>query len=92
MTRPTVHEYAAALRPRYKTAKKGVKRKILDEFCQTTGMHRKAAVRLLNLTAKPRGSRARCPSGPGASGGTSRLGRSRPIWSSTAARVWKASS
>jgi hypothetical protein len=54
MTRLTVHEYAAALRPRYRTAKKGVRKKILDEFCQATGMHRKAAIRLLNLTAQPR--------------------------------------
>lgn len=54
MTRPTVHEYAAAVKRRYRTAKKGVKRKILDEFCETTGMHRKAAIRLLNLSGKPR--------------------------------------
>lgn len=47
MTRLTVHEYAAALRPRYRAATKGAKKKILDEFCQTTGMHRKAAIRLL---------------------------------------------
>ena len=54
MTRVTVHEYAAALRPRYRAAKKGVKRKILDELCATTGMHRKAAIRLLNLRTRPR--------------------------------------
>jgi transposase InsO family protein len=48
MTRLTVHEYAAALRHRYRTARKGTKKRILDEFCQTTGMHRKAAIRLLN--------------------------------------------
>lgn len=53
MTRLTVHEYAAALRPRYRTAKKGVKKRILDEFCQTTGMHRKAAIRLLGKPARP---------------------------------------
>lgn len=47
MTRLTVHEYAAALRARYRAARKGVKKKILDEFCQTTGMHRKAVIRLL---------------------------------------------
>ena len=29
MTRVTVHEYAAALRPRYRAAKKGEKAKIL---------------------------------------------------------------
>lgn len=53
MTRLTVHEYAAALRPRYRTAKKGVKKRILDEFCQTTGMHRKAAIRLLGKRGRP---------------------------------------
>jgi len=53
MTRLTVHEYAAALRPRYRTAQKGVKKKILDEFCQTTGMHRKAAIRLLTKPTRP---------------------------------------
>jgi transposase InsO family protein len=52
MTRLTVHEYAVALRPRYRAARKGVKTKILDEFCQTTGMHRKAAIRLLNHTGR----------------------------------------
>ncbi len=53
MTRLTVHEYAAALQPRYGAAKKGEKKRILDEFCQTTGMHRKAAIRLLAKTARP---------------------------------------
>ena len=47
MTRLTVHEYAAAMRRRYGTARKGVKKQILDEFCQTSSMHRKAAIRLL---------------------------------------------
>jgi len=53
MTRLTVHEYAAGLRPRYRMATKGVKKKILDEFCQTTGMHRKAAIRLLGRATRP---------------------------------------
>lgn len=53
MTRLTVHEYAAGLRPRYRTATKGVKKGILDEFCQTTGMHRKAAIRLLHRPTRP---------------------------------------
>ena len=48
MTPVTVHSYAAALRPRYRAARKGEKAKILDEFCLATGRHRKAAVRLLN--------------------------------------------
>lgn len=47
MTRVTVHEYAAALAPRYRAGRRGEKGRILDEFCQTTGMHRKAAIRLL---------------------------------------------
>jgi transposase InsO family protein len=42
-----VHEYALALRERYGVARKNEKGKILDEFCQTTGLHRKAAIRLL---------------------------------------------
>lgn len=54
MTRSALDEYAAVVRPRYKTARKAEKTKILDEFCQTTGMHRKAAVRLLNKDARPR--------------------------------------
>jgi transposase InsO family protein len=54
MTRVTVHEYAAALRHRYGAARKGVKKRILDEFCQTTGMHRKAAIRLLGGPTRPR--------------------------------------
>jgi len=57
MTRLTVHEYAAALRRRYRAARKGVKKKILDEFCQTTGMHRKAAIRLLNHSGRLRAVR-----------------------------------
>ncbi len=47
MTRKSVHEYAAALRPRYQVAGRKAKAVILAEFCQTTGYHRKAAIRLL---------------------------------------------
>lgn len=57
MTRLTVHEYAAALRPRYRAARKGAKGRILDEFCETTDMHRKAAIRLLNRLGRPRAVR-----------------------------------
>lgn len=62
MTRVTVHEYAAALRPRYRAASRKEKRRILDEFCQTTGWHRKAAIRLLNQETRrkvPRRGRPR---------------------------------
>jgi predicted DNA-binding transcriptional regulator AlpA len=54
MTRVTAHEYAAALRPRYRAARRRDKKRILDEFCQTTGWHRKAAIRLLNAGSQPR--------------------------------------
>lgn len=37
-----------ALRRRYPTASKGEKSKILGEFCQNTGYHRKAAIRAIN--------------------------------------------
>ena len=47
MTRVTVREYAASLRPRYQAASRKVKKRILDEFCETTRMHRKSAIRLL---------------------------------------------
>lgn len=54
MTRSTLEEYAAAVRRRYRGASKAGKTRILNEFCETTGMHRKAAVRLLNRETKPR--------------------------------------
>ena len=57
MTLVTLHDYAAALRPRYRAARRRDKGKILDEFCQTTGMHRKAAIRLLNEASRPKALR-----------------------------------
>ena len=48
MTRQSVGEYAEAVRLRYRLAGRREKQRILDEFCETTGMHRKAAIRLLN--------------------------------------------
>lgn len=53
MTRLTVHEYAAALRERYLAGAKKEKGNILNEFCKATGLHRKAAVRLLRRGARP---------------------------------------
>ena len=54
MTGSAIEEYVAAVRPRYAAAVKVEKGRILDEFCRTTGMHRKAAVRLLSRQAGPR--------------------------------------
>ena len=56
MTRTTLGEYAAALRGRYLGAGKKEKGRILDEFCRTAGLHRKAAIRLLRGKGRCRGS------------------------------------
>lgn len=53
MTRHSVREYASSVRRRYWTGDREAKRQILDEFCKTTGMHRKAAIRLLNRRQGP---------------------------------------
>lgn len=41
-------EYMKEIYPRYHQATKREKKRILDEFCQTYGCHRKHAIRLLN--------------------------------------------
>ena len=46
MTQRSIEEYAAALRRRYHSSGRLDKGKILDEFCETTGHHRKSAIRL----------------------------------------------
>ena len=48
MTRRSILEYAEALRGRYWGASKEEKGKMLDEFTKVTGLHRKAAIRLLH--------------------------------------------
>ena len=48
MTRRSITEYAEAVRGRYFRAAKKTKTEILNEFVATAGMHRKAAIRLLN--------------------------------------------
>ncbi len=55
----TVHEYAANLAPRYRAARRAEKGRVLDEFCATTGMHRKAAIRLLGWVGPKRARRSR---------------------------------
>ncbi len=53
MTRPAREEYAAALRTRYHAASKPERGRILDEFCRTSGCHRKTAIRLLRHPPPP---------------------------------------
>lgn len=79
MTRTSIQEYAAAVRGRYLAARRGERTKLLDEFCRTTGYHRKAAIRLLRQGG-------RVP--------TRRRGRPRqygPALADALRRVWEAS-
>lgn len=47
VTRDSIEEYAAAIRERYRMASKEEKGRLLEAFCEATGYHRKAAIRLL---------------------------------------------
>ena len=80
MTRLTLYEYAATVRPRYGRARKKEKGRILDEFCQTTGLHRKAAIRLL-------GGGRRLAAVPKKNGRPSRYG---PEVTEALVKVWEA--
>ncbi len=59
MTRQSIREYARAIRDRYWQNNKIGKTKILDEFTKTTGLHRKAAIRLLNQETAKHSSKKR---------------------------------
>jgi hypothetical protein len=51
VTEPARREYAAVIRRRYQHADKRERGRLLDEYCRTTGCHRKAAIR--RLRAQP---------------------------------------
>jgi hypothetical protein len=64
VTRASLREYAAVQRERYQQATRREKHQLLDEMVAVTGMHRKAAIRLLRrlprlAAARPRGGRPR---------------------------------
>ena len=59
MTRRSILEYAEALRDRYSGAPKEAKGRMLDEFTKVTGLHRKAAIRLLNRRGRAEVSKRR---------------------------------
>lgn len=64
MTRASLREYAAVQRERYQHASRRDKHRLLDEMVAVTGMHRKAAIRLLRRlpraeAARPRAGRPR---------------------------------
>jgi hypothetical protein len=54
-------EYAAVMRSRYEHTDKRGRGRLLDEYCRTTGCHRKAAIRRLRGTAGPPGRAAGRP-------------------------------
>jgi hypothetical protein len=59
VTRRGIMEYVQAIRPRYIRVSKEEKGIILDEFTKTTGLHRKAAIRLLNRVSRPTAGKRR---------------------------------
>ena len=59
MTRRSIREYVQAIRGRYLQASKEEKGKMLDEFTKVTGLHRKAAIRLLHRPGQPRAVKRR---------------------------------
>lgn len=54
MTRASLREYAAVQRVRYLQASRSEKQRLLDEVVAVTGIHRKAAIRLLRRAPRPR--------------------------------------
>lgn len=62
MTEPARREYAAVMRARYQHADRRERGRLLDEYCRTTGCHRKAAIRRLRRPAQaPRRAGGRPP-------------------------------
>ena len=81
MTRASLREYAAVQRARYQQASRADKHRLLDEVVAVTGMHRKAAIRLLRRVS-------RAPPGLPRSGRPRRYG---PEIAAAAAVLWQAS-
>ena len=59
MTRPSLREYAALQRERYVVATRAEKGALLDEVVAVTGLHRKAAIRLLRRVPRAPAARSR---------------------------------
>jgi len=62
MTRGSIREYTEAVRGRYLRASKKEKGKVLDEFTEVVGCHRKADIHLLHRTNQVRvNGKGGCP-------------------------------
>ncbi len=59
MTRTSLREYAAVQRERYRAASRAEKHRLLDEVIAVTGIHRKAAIRLLRRVPPAPSARSR---------------------------------
>ncbi len=81
MTRASLREYAAVQRERYRHATRAEKRQLLNEVVAVTGIHRKAAIRLLRRAPRPRAT-------PGPGGRPRAYG---PDVATAAAVLWQAS-
>ena len=81
MTRASLREYAAKQRERYQHATRAEKHRLLDEIVAVTGLHRKAAIRLLRRAPRPRAT-------PGPGGRPRAYG---PAVAAAAEVLWQAS-
>jgi hypothetical protein len=81
VTRASLREYAAVQRERYLQGTRAEKRELLDEVVAVTGIHRKAAIRLLRRAPRPRGT-------PGPGGRPREYG---PAVAAAAEVLWQAS-
>ena len=81
MTRASLREYAAKQRERYQGAPRAEKHRLLDEIVAVTGIHRKAAIRLLRRAPRPRAT-------PGPGGRPREYG---PAVAAAAEVLWQAS-
>jgi hypothetical protein len=59
VTRPSLREYAAVQRERYLAATRAEKGTLLNEVVTVTGLHRKAAIRLLRRPPRAPTARSR---------------------------------
>ena len=77
MTRASLREYAAVQRARYLRAPRAAKHQLLNEVVAVTGLHRKAAIRLLRRAPHPGRSLDAPPARPA---GTPTASRSSLAW------------
>jgi len=81
VTRASLREYATVQRERYQHATRTERRQLLDEVVTVTGIHRKAAIRLLRRPPRPRST-------PGPGGRPREYG---PAVAAAAEVLWQAS-